>query len=386
MNILMGQLGNNGDCLYATIVARQIKHDFPDCRLTWGIANKCRTIPVNNPYVDDIWVFPAIKGEDMPAMTRNFMQQALRRTQSGEFDRVIYPQIWPDNFRNYDGTVRPSLLRNYGAPITVPIENVLCLTGEEQENVANFVKREHLLDYDHRIIFECASTSGQSFVTPKLAKLVAACIYDVLPSTTVIMSCKQTMAADDPRTKWAGVLSLREIAALTRAGTLFVGSGSGCTVAATSTAAMPLPMIQLLLKGTGVFASFSHDFRYYNLPNDHIVEMTNEAPEVIADAIVTACTQGIAAARAGFHVELDQDFEFYTQLIHTNLLIEMQFIDAAQSVMTAVGRYGWHPQLVKFAREKILPNLQADAQWHLESGRATALQFAQSLADVVNGS
>ena len=27
--ILLGQLGSNGDCLYATIVARQIKKDFP---------------------------------------------------------------------------------------------------------------------------------------------------------------------------------------------------------------------------------------------------------------------------------------------------------------------------------------------------------------------
>ena len=379
MKFLLGQLGNNGDCLYATIVARQIKHDYPDSHLTWAIARKCRTIPVNNPYVDDIWVIPPVKGDDMPAMSRLFLQQALIRKQSGEFDRVVYTQIWPDNFRNYDGTIRASVIRNYGAPITVPIENVLNLTDEELENVSRFVSAQKLMDYDHRIIFECASNSGQSFVTPAIAHLVAACVYELLPNACIIMSCQNNVPSPDPRTKWAGVLSLREIAALTRAGTLFVGCGSGCTVAATSTAAVELPMIQLLEGSTGVYASFAHDFEHFGKPSDHILEMTDTRPEKIADAIVAACTRGIAAAKAEFHVRLEQDFAFYAQLINTNLLGGGQFIDAAQSAMVTAARYGWQPGLIQFARDLILPHLQNDAQWHMESGRTTALEFANQL-------
>ena len=61
--ILLVQLFSNGDCLYATTVARQIKKDFPNCHLTWAIANFCKAIIFNNPYIDEIrevtqeWVY-----------------------------------------------------------------------------------------------------------------------------------------------------------------------------------------------------------------------------------------------------------------------------------------------------------------------------------------
>ena len=37
--IILVQLYSNGDCLYATAVARQIKQDFPGSHLTWAIAH-----------------------------------------------------------------------------------------------------------------------------------------------------------------------------------------------------------------------------------------------------------------------------------------------------------------------------------------------------------
>ena len=57
MRALIGQLGANGDCLYATTLARQIKADFPECELTWAVASACAHILVNNPHVDDVWVW-----------------------------------------------------------------------------------------------------------------------------------------------------------------------------------------------------------------------------------------------------------------------------------------------------------------------------------------
>ena len=48
------QLDANGDCLYATIIAHQIKEDYPDCHLTWWISSKCRHILRNNPHVDEV--------------------------------------------------------------------------------------------------------------------------------------------------------------------------------------------------------------------------------------------------------------------------------------------------------------------------------------------
>ena len=45
-NILLVQLFSNGDCLYATTIARQIKQDYPGCKLTWAIASFCKDIIV----------------------------------------------------------------------------------------------------------------------------------------------------------------------------------------------------------------------------------------------------------------------------------------------------------------------------------------------------
>ena len=59
--ILLLQLYSNGDCLYATAVARQIKTDHPGCRLTWVIADFCKDIIAGNPYVDEVEVIRDIK-------------------------------------------------------------------------------------------------------------------------------------------------------------------------------------------------------------------------------------------------------------------------------------------------------------------------------------
>ena len=38
MKVSLVQLDANGDCLYATTIARQIKQDYPGCHLTWWIS------------------------------------------------------------------------------------------------------------------------------------------------------------------------------------------------------------------------------------------------------------------------------------------------------------------------------------------------------------
>jgi hypothetical protein len=379
MKVLLGQLANNGDCLYSTILARQIKHDYPDAHVTWAISSKCKNIPINNPYVDDVWVFPLIEASQIPQLADNFVLQALKYRDRGDFDRVIYSQIWPHNFQNYDGTVRPSILRAYGAEITVPIENVLCLTDAELNNVANYVVKENLLDFDHRIIFECSSSSGQSFASPELAQEIAMLVYEKLPSACVILSTHVATGLRHGNTKLANNLSLREIAALTKVGTLFVGSGSGCTVAATSTAATQLPMIQLLVKDSSVFASFAHDFDYYGKPSEHIVEMTETTPERIAEAIITACTAGIAETRERFHETIDVNFGFYQTLVVEHLLVKNRFVDAARSAMLIARRYGWVPEIFAYSVNYVVPNLMKDSQWFTPDGRRDSDMFIESL-------
>ena len=102
--ILLGQLGSYGDCLYATSVAAQIKQDFPGCHLTWAIGSLYKDAVALNPFVDSVWEIPLEHPQNMPVAWRRFMEEAKRKHLQGEFDEMIFSQINPGNFRNYDGT------------------------------------------------------------------------------------------------------------------------------------------------------------------------------------------------------------------------------------------------------------------------------------------
>lgn len=361
--ILLGQLGANGDCLYATILARQLRADYPDAHIVWGISSQCAPLLLNNPHVDEIWEIPISGWDQHETMWRVFEREALGRYVRRDFDHVLLSQIWPNNFQNFDGTVRPSILRSYGRPITVPIENIINLTDREIENVETFVEKRGLHEFEHRILFECSSKSGQSFMTPELAQEVARNLYRLVPTSSVVFSTNQPMAIDDRRSHFAGSLSLREIAHLTHHCTLFVGSGSGCSVVACSTAAKPLPMIQILSASTSVFASFAHDMNYFEVMDRQILEMTDEDPARIASCIATACKGSIAAAINEYDSPIPVAFDHYFNLIQQMLLSDYRYIDAARSLMTTAARYGWRHELVDFGRQRIFDYLPLDPRW-----------------------
>ena len=57
--ILLAHLNSNGDCLYSTVIARQIKEvDYPGCHLTWIVNSNCKKTVLLNPHVDEIWEYP----------------------------------------------------------------------------------------------------------------------------------------------------------------------------------------------------------------------------------------------------------------------------------------------------------------------------------------
>jgi 6-pyruvoyl-tetrahydropterin synthase len=361
--ILLGQLGANGDCLYTTILAHQIRHDNPDAHITWAISSQCAGLLRGNPHIDEVWQVPVPPSVDQALAWRVFEREACRRLLRHEFDHAYLSQIWPNNFQNYDGTIRPSILRAYCAPITVPISNTIVLDQQERERVAAFIDKAGLKEFEHRILFECSAKSGQSFMTPALAEEVADYVYDRLPESTIVFSTHLPMALRHKNSRYAGTLTLREIAALTHDCTLFVGTGSGGTVAASSTAAKWLPMIQLLSASTSMYASFRHDFEYYGLPSSNILEMTNESPAHIASAIAAASASGIEVAKAEFDSPVILGFRHYMELIEGNLLNRDRYLDAAQSLLTTVDRYGWHPQLREFGLSRLAPNLASDPGW-----------------------
>ena len=168
--MLLGQLSAKGDCLYATILARQLRQDHPKAHITWAISSQCAAVPRNNPYVDDVWQIEIPGLIDHEVVWRVFEREATRKLLRHEFDHIYFSQIWPNNFHNFDGTIRPSILRSYGRPITVPIDNVIAFTDDEIERVDRWVKKSGIASFEHRVLFECSAKSGQSHMNAALAQ------------------------------------------------------------------------------------------------------------------------------------------------------------------------------------------------------------------------
>jgi predicted O-linked N-acetylglucosamine transferase (SPINDLY family)/GT2 family glycosyltransferase len=353
--ILLGQLGLNGDCLHATTLARQIKHDYPNCHLTWAISSMCRSMIEGNPFVDEIWEFPAENWNQIFAAWYQFEKELQNRIKRGEFDQLFLTQIYPGNTQNYDGTTRVSLFRGYPKPITVPLQNILRLRQIEVEKVRIFAEQHNLQNRHNVILFECASSSNQSFVTPDFALSFAQGLLSRLPDCSIILSSKAKLPVVDARIIDGSTLSLRENAELTKYCSLFIGCSSGVTQTALTDWAKPLPMIQLLLASTSVYASIAHDLEYWGLSSEQVLEMTDLPPERLIECVYLALTRGFAEARQRFHQKIQVDFNFY--LTHVRSFIFPQYVKASRSLLHTVARYGWHQQLKTFLQTELMPTV-----------------------------
>ncbi len=380
---MLGQFANNGDCLYATILARQIKHDYPDAHLTWAISSLCSQIIRNNPYVDEVLEVQVSDTTQQRIAWDNYEQEVLR-WQNGKriYDSVINSQIWPNNFRNFDGTIRPSILRAYGRPITVDINSDIYLDDQELNNTNIFVKNHELDSYQHRILFECASKSGQSYVTPEFGLEVAELVCNELGDACVILSSSQKLNTGNKRIIDGSVLTMRENAMLTHHCSEFVGCGSGLTVIATSSLAKKLPNIQLLNENTSVYASFSHDFDYFGKSSTHFTEMTDVDASHVARAIIVSCLEGQVHCRERYHKPVRLSFGFYSELINEWLIRYQKYMDAARSIMITADRYGWHPELLQFAKTRVVPMVRLDPGCRFSNVSEEAENFIDTVYSV----
>ncbi len=309
-NILLGMLISNGDCLMATVIARQIKTDYPGSRLTWAISDRCRSVIENNPYVDAVWEVKLNSREDgVGEGWHRFREEAMKKKEAGAFDEVFFTQIYPSNVHHFDGTTRGTIYLSYPHPVTVDARPVLRLKEEEKERVRQFAEHHRLKDYKEVILFECTSFSGQSFVTPAWALEVARGLADQREGVLIILSTHESLETGHPRILTASTLSLRENAALTHYCHLLAGCSSGITWMAVSDAAKRLPMVQFLNRGTGFrFASVAWDHRYWGLDDTQIIETTERDPQKAVILLRYTLDAGIGAARLRYHQRLKPRF------------------------------------------------------------------------------
>lgn len=343
--ILLGQLVRLGDCVLATAVARQIKTDHPGCHLTWAIGSLNRAILEGNPYVDEIWEISIQPGGETDDAWIKFEKEAIARKKRGDFDEIYLTQIYPNNYRNFDGTIRYSIFRGYPKSITVPVTPVIVLTNAEVEKVQTFAQNHGLRNKKNVILFECSAQSKQSFVTPEFALEAARLLTKKCPDVYVILSSNIPITTSDARIIDGSVITLRENAELTKYCSLLVGCSSGISWLCTSDWAKPLPMVQLLKKATSVFASFVHDYEYRKASTDLIIEMTDCSPEHLVQCLEVIIKNDFAAARTEYHETIPLTFDYYAWSLG-NQLLKGHFAQALESIGVTIHRYGLRPKLI----------------------------------------
>lgn len=340
--ILLGQLGAHGDCLYATTIARQIKHDYPNCHLTWAIGTIYAAIVINNPYVDEIWEIPVKNHEEITTAWINFEKQAKACYKHGDFDEIFLTQIHPNNYQNFDGTIRASIFRGYPKPITVPVNPVLYLTAEEKIRVKKFAAQYNLKNLSQVILFETAAKSGQSFMTSELAMAVAKKLLKELPNIAIIFSSNTPIKGNNHNLLDGSHLTFRENAALFKYCNLLVGCSSGISWLSTVEGITPIPTIQLLKKDQSVYASMIHDFNFMGLETNHIIEMTECTEEHLVACITTFFKADFKQARASYHRKITLNFDYYFSVIDRHLQNLGQISKYFVSMFSTYERYGSH--------------------------------------------
>jgi hypothetical protein len=299
--VLIGQIACFGDCLYATTIARQIKHDTPDAHVTWAVAAKYRSILDHNPDIDTIWELPIHTRDIGKADWIPFERQAEEMRRRGEFTEIHYTQIIDIHIEKFLTTLRNTVFRIFGQPITVDVRGIVRLTDAEVSRVSAFAERHRLASFRHVVLFECTPSSLQSQLSIDFALRLARAITDRHPDVAFVLSSHQELPTDVERVFSARELTYRENAELSKHCSLLIGCSSGISWLTTSDWAKKLPMLQLLNERSHIFCGFTFDHELNGLDTSAIIEMTRYDFHDALACVEQMLTGDVAGARTTFH-------------------------------------------------------------------------------------
>jgi ADP-heptose:LPS heptosyltransferase len=316
--ILLIQLFSYGDCLFATAIARQIKHDFPNCELTWAIAPFCSSILINNPYIDNIWCVDYITDKSIRTFSAH-KKQLFNDAHKAGFNKIFFSQIIEDNYSYYDGLVRSSLYNAFGRKITAGIQPVLRPTNAEQKKVEDYISTCNFPNDAFLILFECTPLSGQLKLTIDKAFQLSAQIIQTNPNVYVILSSQQSSKIKNERIIDGSPLTLRETAYLTKFCNLLIGCSSGITWASTADGAKQLPSVQLLDKHAYIFNSPVLDHERFGISTERWLELYEFDDSVFLNCIQTVINEGFAEAKKKFNQSSGMTFRIYRGIVYSFL-------------------------------------------------------------------
>ena len=297
---LIVQHGCFGDCLFATALPRQIKNDYEGSHVAWAVSPQYKSVLKNNPFIDNFLDIDISGGNYFDKKWRQLEKEILLKKESGEFDEIIFSQVLPYNWQRFNGTIRHTILSSYKKPITVPVQPTLKLTSEEILNAKNFSESNNLSAYKHVVLIECTAGSGQSKMDMSFALTLAEAYAD-RKDICFIISTHKPLPRKADKIFDASTLSFRENAELTKHCTLLIGCSSGITWLATSNAARPLPMVQLLDSSYMIFAGVAYDHQLWKLDNSHILERVNYDLSTVKKILDEVVVKGMDVTREKYH-------------------------------------------------------------------------------------
>lgn len=318
MKIALLQLYSNGDCLFATVIAAQLRHDYPEATITWYVAKHCKGMLINNSDINEI-VDIDIAGKDGKKVWDETHAMLMQKKERGEIDLLISSQLIRDNERYYTGTIRSSLFRTLGKPITVGYQPRIHLTTAEIEKVAAFVDHNKIREYKNVVAFECAPISGQAALTPALATQMSETILKQMPDTCFVLTSNQKIETTNPHIKDASSLSIRENAELLNYCTHLVGCSSGISWLSTSSWCKQLPSFQIMNNKAFYFNSMVRDCKYLGIPANHITEVGQTNSEKLTE-MIALFVKNKDEAHAQFHQELSDKSTTVYSLARTFIL------------------------------------------------------------------
>lgn len=216
-----------GDVLNCTPLARQLKSDDPECRITWFSSERHGFVLDNNPDIDELVLFPG----DPFALDARIQELASSRPWTRFFTPAPYL-----NYEKRPGASLHELIRaSTGLDYSVPFWPVLRLREEERSAARSYWAT---LPHGPRILIETEFHSDQSHWTD-------ACAFDVFEALKgldplLVFSGRarppylEDLEARGARTAFCPA-PLRQVAELYNLADAFIGVSSGLSCISLST-------------------------------------------------------------------------------------------------------------------------------------------------------
>jgi hypothetical protein len=294
IKILLAQTASNGDCLFVTTIAKQIKEiDYPGCHLTWLISSRFVQAIINNPYIDDILQIPLASTEPHQVNRDKIDEHILKAGGSKKFDKIFITDYTPANYKNWFGTTRSSLFRSYPHKLKIDPQPLMFLTETERENVAAFCAQNNITTKTFNILFECSPQAHQSLMTLEKAKQIA---HDISANDTrikFILTSNLTFKSDNAAIIDGSGISWRENAELVNYCDMLIGCSSGISWLCTSNWSKPVKTIQVInpdYSGGRISASMKMDFKFWGIDTSKLIELNNPSDSILKKCIILSIT------------------------------------------------------------------------------------------------